>query len=25
MEGSAEEIVEHPEVRKYYLGSEFAL
>ena len=25
MEGSAEEIVDHPEVRKYYLGSEFAL
>ena len=25
MEGSAEEIVEHQEVRKYYLGSEFAL
>ena len=25
MEGSAEEIIEHPEVRKYYLGSEFTL
>ena len=25
MEGSAEEIVDHPEVRKYYLGAEFAL
>ena len=25
MEGTAEKIVDHPEVRKYYLGSEFAL